>query len=170
MRLRRERALCPFPAFLLASVASGPIISTARPDRKRPVPPYPPPRRPPTFRETTDRTLRALGSQKDRPDNPARIFTKDSSLSPESTQRKRRIIASPTRSRKKAAPRFGHTMLSGPYLPQQTGPHKKRDKYPFKRHLSPHSVVRPEGKRVPCHRADATLAAGERQRQKDEYP
>ncbi len=54
MRLRRERALCPFPAFLLASVASGPIISTARPDRKRPVPPYPPPRRPPTFRETTD--------------------------------------------------------------------------------------------------------------------
>lgn len=169
MRLRRERALCPFPVFLLVSVASGPIISTARPDRKRPVPPYPLPRRPPTFRGTTDRTLRALGSRRDRPDNPARIVTKDTSVAGKHTAQKtdHRI---PDTKPEKTAPRFGHTMLSGPYLPRQAGPHKKRDKYPFKRHLSPHSVVRPEGKRVPCLRADATLAAGERQRQKDEYP
>lgn len=108
MRLRRERALCPFPAFLLASVASGPIISTARPDRKRPVPPYPPPRRPPTFQETTDRTLRALGSRKDRPDNPARIFTKDSSVAGKHTAQKTDHRIPDTKPEKSCAPVRSH--------------------------------------------------------------
>ena len=108
MRIRRERALCPPPAFLLASVASGPIISTARPNRKRPVPPYPLPRRPPTFRATTDRTLRALGSRRDRPDNPARIFTKDSSVAGKHTAQRTDHRIPDTKPEKSCAPVRSH--------------------------------------------------------------